>query len=97
MKEILAIAPQVGRILRPLCRIMGTPLPPHPAAARFPDTPAARAAARALAHLQAGLPFDLTKLSPVAYGYFVHPPRDDLCPPTEIGYARSRWPPKKRD
>jgi hypothetical protein len=113
MKEILAIAAQVGRILRPLARIMGTPLPPelelpkrvrvrkkkeplppHPLAARFPDTPAARSAARVLARMQAGLPVDVTRLSAVAYGYFVHPPRDDNCPPPEIGYARARPPPK---
>jgi hypothetical protein len=109
MQEILAAAPQVGRILRPFCHVLGLelppelalprrvrvrkkkdPLPPHPAAARFPDTPAARSAARALARMQAGLPVDVTRLSSVAYGYFVHPPRDDLCPPPEIGYARSR-------
>jgi hypothetical protein len=106
MKAILATAPQVGRILRPFCRILGLPLPPelelpkrlrvrkqkkplppHPLAARFPDTPAARSAARALARMQAGLPVDVRKLSAVAYGYFVHPPRDDLCPPPEIGYG----------
>jgi hypothetical protein len=69
-------------------------LPPHPLAARFPDTPPARAAARALARMQAGLPVDVTKLSSVAYGYFIHPPRDGSCPPPEIGYARARPPPK---
>lgn len=113
-QEILAAAPQVGRILRPFCRLLGLPLPPelqlpkrrrvrkkkdplppHPAAARFPDTPAARSVARALARMQAGLPVDVTKLSAVAYGYFVHPPRDDNCPPPEIGYVRRRWPPPK--
>ncbi len=66
------------------------PLPPHPAAARFPDTPPARAAARALARMQAGKPVDVTRLSAVAYGYFVHPPRDGNCPPPEIGYSRGR-------
>jgi hypothetical protein len=113
LKALLAAAPQAGRILRPLCHMLGIrptaelrlprrvrvrkkkePLPPHPAAARFPDTPAARSAARGLARMQAGLPVDVTRLSSVAYGYFVHPPRDDNCPPPEIGYARARrwWP-----
>ena len=71
------------------------PLPPHPAAARFPDTPAARSAARALARVQAGLPVDVKKLSAVAYGYFVHPPRDGNCPPPEIGYGGRTWRPPK--
>ena len=66
------------------------PLPPHPAAARFPDTPPARAAARALARMAAGQKVDVTRLSAVAYGYFVHPPRDGTCPPPEIGYSRGR-------
>jgi hypothetical protein len=117
MQEFVAAAPQVGRILRPFCRMVGLrppewlalpkptrrrvrkkndPLPPHPAAARFPDTPAARAAARALAREQAGLPVDVSGLSAVAYGYYVHPPRDDNCPPPEIGYGgRVRWLPRR--
>jgi len=70
-------------------------LPPHPLAARFPDTPAARSAARALARMQAGLPVDVRRLSSVAFGYFVHPPRDANCPPPEIGYGRGRWRPPK--
>jgi hypothetical protein len=67
------------------------PLPPHPLAARFPDTPPARAAARALARMQAGLPANVRKLSAVAYGYFIHPPPDGNCPPPEIGYGGRAW------
>ena len=38
----------------------------------------------------AALPVNLDRLSAVARGYFVHPPRDDNCPPPEIGYG-GRW------
>jgi hypothetical protein len=60
--------------------------------ARFPDTPAARSAKRALARSLAGLPVNLEKMSAVARGYFVHPPRDGNCPPPEIGYGGRRRP-----
>jgi hypothetical protein len=86
----LPLPPELQLPKRVRVRKKKEPLPPHPLAARFPDTPAARSAARALARMQAGLPVDVTKLSAVAYGYIVHPPRDDRCPPPEIGYARAR-------
>ena len=77
----------------------GRELPPHPDAALFPDTPAAREAARYLARVQAGLPADVDKLSSVAYGYVVHRPRGELLTPHEIGYAgkRRRWRDSKKD
>jgi len=65
--------------------------------ARFPDTPPARAAKRALRRMYAGLKVDVTKLSAVAYGYFVHPPRDDNCPPPEIGYGGRSLPKLPKD
>ena len=64
--------------------------------ARFPDTPPARAAKRALRRMFAGLPVNLQRMSAVARGYFVHPPRDDNCPPPEIGYG-GRWRRPPRD
>jgi len=68
-------------------------LPPHPDAAWFPDTPAAREAARYLARVQAGLPVKVEKLSSVALGYILHSPRGELLVPHEISYAlpRRRW------
>ena len=65
--------------------------------ARFPDTPPARAAKRALRRMYAGLKVDVTKLSAVAYGYFVHPPRDENCPPPEIGYGGRSFAPLPKD
>ena len=112
MKAFAAACPQVGRDLRPLCRMVGLRVPDYLAlpkrvrrpaqepalseedeaklarmTARFPDTPPARAAKRALRRGFAGLPVDVKKLSAVAYGYFIHPPRDEHCPSPEIGYG----------
>jgi hypothetical protein len=43
----------------------------------------------------AGKPIDVRRFSAEAYGWFVHPPRDENCPPPKIGYAgRRRRPPK---
>jgi hypothetical protein len=109
MQAIFERAPQVGRILRPWCRVFELEmpewlklpkrirkkkpaLPPDPRAARFPDTPPARAAARALARELAGLPVNVDNLSAEARGYYLHPPRDDNCPPPKIGYAGRRRP-----
>jgi len=60
--------------------------------ARFPDTPPARSAKRALRRMFAGLRVNLDRMSAVARGYVVHPPRDDNCPPPEIGYGGRRRP-----
>ncbi len=64
--------------------------------ARFPDTPPARSARRALRRMFAGLPVNFERLGAVARGYVVHPPRDDNCPPPEIGYG-GRWRPLPKD
>ncbi len=42
-----------------------------------------------------GKPIDLRRFTAEAYGWFVHPPRDENCPPPKIGYGgRRRKPPK---
>ena len=122
MQAFAADCPQVGRLLRPICRMAGIRPPDYLAlpkrkrarkedaslrlseadeeelrrlTARFPDTPAARSAKRALRRMFAGLPVDLRQMPAVAVGYFLHPPRDGNCPPPEIGYGgRRRRPPK---
>ena len=55
--------------------------------ARFPDTPAARSGKRALRRMFERRPVRLDRMSAVARGYFLHPPRDGNCPPPEIGYG----------
>jgi hypothetical protein len=105
MKAIIATAPQVGRILRPLCHMFG---PEAPAGlrlpkrvrkrwalptlrlseadeaklarmtARFPDTPPARAAKRALRRMFAGKPVDVRRLFGGGGGLF---------PPSAAGRA----------
>ena len=62
--------------------------------ARFPDTPAARAAKRAIRRSMAtGEPVDPRKMSAAALGYVLHPPRDGNCPLPEIGYGGRVFPP----
>ncbi len=123
MKAIIATgAPQVGRVLRPFCHLLGLELPPELAlpkrprvrkstlqlseadeaelrriTAWFPDTPPARAAKRAWRRSFAGKPVDLTKMSAVAAGYMLHPPRDGNCPPPEIGYGGRAFAPLPKD
>ncbi len=123
MKAFAAEVPQVGRILRPLCKMAGMKLPDYLAlpkrkrvrkkkepprlseedeeelrrlTAWFPDTPPARRAKWAVRQTFLGKPVDLTRMSAVARGYFLHPPRDGNCPPPEIGYG-GRWPRLPKD
>jgi hypothetical protein len=112
-QALVAAAPQVGRILRPLCHMLGLPLPewlklPKRVRVRKKDTsprliprrrltPREQAEAAMQRSLETGEPIDPAKLSSVAYGYVLHTPRDARCPPPEIGYARSRWPKAVRD
>jgi hypothetical protein len=42
-----------------------------------------------------GKPIDISKVSSVVWGYVVHTPRDENCPPPEIGYASRRWRPPR--
>jgi hypothetical protein len=55
-----------------------------------PSTPREQAEDAVRRSLATGKPIDPRKLSAVAYGYVLHPPRNDSCPPPEIGYARAR-------
>jgi len=122
MKAFVAACPQVARMLRPICKMVGLKPPEYLAlpkrkrvrkksalqlseadeeelrriTARFRDTPAARVAKRAWRRVFAGLPVDLNRMSAVARGYMLHPPRDDNCPPPEIGYG-GRWPRLPKD
>ena len=121
MKAFVAEVPQAGRMLRPICKMVGLKLPEYLAlpkrvrkkkepprlseadeeelrriTARFPDTPPARRAKWALRQTFLGKPVDLTRMSAVARGYFLHPPRDGNCPPPEIGYG-GRWPRLPKD
>ena len=64
--------------------------------ARFPDTAPARSAKRVLRRMYAGLPVNVKRMSAVALGYFLHPPRDGNCPPPEVGYG-GRWRPLPKD
>ena len=122
MQEFAAACPQVGRLLRPICRMAGVKVPDYLAlpkrkrarersarlsdedearlqrmTARFPDTPAARSAKHALRRMLARLPVNLKRMSAIARGYFFHPPRDDNCPPPEIGYGGRVFPPLPKD
>ncbi len=121
MKAFVAEVPQAGRMLRPICKMVGLKLPEYLAlpkrmrkkkepprlsekdeeefrrlTAWFPDTPPARRAKWALRQTFLGKPVDLTRMSAVARGYFLHPPRDGNCPPPEIGYG-GRWPRLPKD
>jgi hypothetical protein len=42
-----------------------------------------------------GKAIDISKVSSVVWGYVVHTPRDENCPPPEIGYASRRWRPPR--
>ena len=89
MQAMVAAAPQVGRILRPFCHMLGLPLPewlrlPKRVRVRRKRTPAS---AEQTGQLDSGLrrndawearereqkPVDVGKLSPVAYGDLIHP------------------------
>ena len=121
MRAFVAEAPQAGRLLRPICTMVGLKPPEYlqlpkrvrkkrePArlsekdeaelrrvTAWFPDTPPARRAKWALRQTFLGKPVDLTRMSAIARGYFLHPPRDRNCPPPEIGYG-GRWPRLPKD
>ena len=116
MAQLFAVAPQVGRILRPLAHMIGAPLPEWlklPKRVRDPGVRRRRAAAAsrlrdargelilpnrrlppkeqvedAMRRSEAtGKAIAVKQFTPVAYGLFVHPPRDGNCPPPKIGYG----------
>ncbi len=121
MRAFVTEAPQAGRMLRPICEMIGLKPPEwlmlpkrvrkkkepprlseadeaelRRVTAWFPDTPPARRAKWALRQTFLGKPVDLTRMSAIARGYFLHPPRDRNCPPPEIGYG-GRWPRLPKD
>ena len=92
MPALVAAAPQAGRILRPMCRMVGLPpplylqLPPRPRRPR-PPRPAKPKPPKFM---------DINRMSAVAWGKFVHPDYPgQRHPPARIGYGGSWWPPKK--
>ena len=56
-------------------------------------TPREVAAAAIAKSLRTGKPVDPRKIGAVAFGYVLHWPRDDNCPPPEIGYGGRMFPP----
>ena len=114
MKQFALECPQVGRVLRPFCRITGIKVPDYlrlpkrkrtspqpspqggggekPRRLRQPrrrDFSSARDEAAAWLAWSAATkkPVNPKKMSAVAFGYVLHWPRDELCPPPEIGYG----------
>ena len=107
--ELLAlaqVAPQVGRLLRPLCNMLNMDIPAFlqlpqrerppserpPVAERPPRKRPPRK--RRPAAERPARPVDVEKMSSYAYGRLVHPPRDNNCPPIRLGYAPAKPFPK---
>ena len=59
-------------------------------------TPREVAAAAIARSLRTGKPVDPRKIGAVAFGYVLHRPRDDNCPPPEIGYGGRMFPPRPK-
>jgi len=90
---LVAAAPQSGRILRPMCRMIGLKpptylqLPPRPRRPRHKAAPKPRPPRKV----------DINRMSAVAWGKFVHPDHPGQHhPPARIGYGGSWWPPKRK-
>ena len=60
-------------------------------------TPREVAAAAIERSNRTGKPIDPRKIGAVAYGYVLHWPRDDNCPPPEIGYGGRSFRPLPKD
>jgi hypothetical protein len=128
MKAFVSEVPQAGRLLRPMCRMVGIKPPVWLAlprrrragAAADPPRPLVRSAAQPPARgegegkrrrrtareiaaaaiaksLRTGKPVDPRKVSPVVFGYVLHWPRDEHCPPPEIGYGGRAFPNTPKD
>lgn len=92
MAALLQAAPQAGRILRPLCRMLLIPLPANlrlPKRKRPPRKPAAKPQ-------RPPRPMDPARMSRLDFARVLHTPRDTNTPPIEIAYARG-WRPRKPD
>jgi hypothetical protein len=83
-------APQVGRLVRPLCRMLA--ITPPPGFALRPRRPRPKPEAKP----KPPKFVDINRMSAVAWGNFVHPEHPGMNhPPNRIGYGGSWWPPKK--
>jgi hypothetical protein len=92
MAALVAAAPQAGRILRPMCRMVGLKPPPY---LQLPKRPRRPRPARP-AKPRPPKFMDINRMSAVAWGNFVHPEHEGQHhPPNRIGYGGSWWPPKK--
>jgi hypothetical protein len=92
LAALAAVAPQVGRLLRPLCRMLNEPVPHAFALPKRPRRPRAQAAPKP----RPPKFMDINRMSAVAWGNFVHPDHPGQHhPPSKIGYGGSWWPPKK--
>ena len=115
MRAFVAACPQVARMLRPICQMVGVKPPEYlalPTRKREPGLRRLTAAAPRHRHRRTpreiaeaamrraektGKPIDPRTLSAVPYGYVLHWPRDDNCPPPEIGYGGRSFPPLPKD
>jgi hypothetical protein len=98
---VIAVAPQMGRELRPLCRMLAITPPPLlalPARPRRPR-PARKPGERKPKELTPEqVDAKVARMSRLAFANLIHPETEDMGwrPPNRIGYARPRpWP--KRD
>jgi len=89
---LVAAAPQAGRILRPMCRMVGLTPPPYLQLPKRPRRPRPPRPAKP----KPPKFMDINRMSAVAWGNFVHPDHPGQHhPPARIGYGGSWWPPKK--
>lgn len=92
IRALYAAAPQLGRILRPYCSMLGVrppawlALPRRPRVRKKKSTPPPSSTSLK--------PADTRKLSRLTLVRLSRPPGDALCPPLAISYGRPRAPPK---
>ena len=92
LAAMAAAAPQVGRLVRPLCRMMNMPPPPYLLLPKRPRRPRPKPEPKP----KPPKFMDINRMSAVAWGKFVHPDYPgQRHPPARIGYGGSWWPPKK--
>jgi hypothetical protein len=91
LAALAAAAPQVGRLLRPLCRMVNQAPPPFLQLPERPRRPRPKPAPKP----RAPKFVDINRVSAVAWGNIVHPDHPGQHhPPARIGYGGSWWPPK---
>jgi hypothetical protein len=93
LAAVIAVAPQMGRELRPLCRMLAIPPPPGLA---LPPRPRRKRPARKPKELTPRqLDAKVARMSRLAFANLIHPETENMGwrPPNRIGYARGpRWP-----